>query len=407
MISSSWSQGSPTTLEAAPRAASLSIRLWTSAHVAEPAAAPWEGEGPAVCLILDLISASGGAPSASQGEVLVAEFLSFEAAILCARRLQWAVQGFSETEGLQTTSLAVLVHAPEEKPGQISGGELAHLLDQATPGQILLTEKARQPFENLPGFPLLTASGDGLRELLWRGPENQSTRSSDEEVLARLVAEQGGQSRPQEEPAQQEAAGDAAGGRFQEQLRSQPQSQSQSGRPLWQMGAAVAALVLVAVAIVYFSHGKPNPAPDQSPAQTETAAAANAPVTQAGQPSPGPAAPGAKLSRAEMLAAAKAAKNGQKIAAQTPNPPAAGPQVAEKPPAPRVVEPPPTQRERGRCDLEPSQYAGQIAQAEKNLARGKYADAQREFGAVLACEPGNGRAREGLERARMAAQTEN
>jgi hypothetical protein len=57
----------------------------------------------------------------------------------------------------------------------------------------------------------------------------------------------------------------------------------------------------------------------------------------------------------------------------------------------------------GRCDLDSSQFSGQIDLAWKNLGRGRYGDAQREFGAVLACDPGNGRAREGLERARMAA----
>jgi hypothetical protein len=73
----------------------------------------------------------------------------------------------------------------------------------------------------------------------------------------------------------------------------------------------------------------------------------------------------------------------------------------EKPPPPKAVEAPPARG--GRCDLEPSEYAGQVDQAWKNLGRGRYADAQREFGAVLACDPGNARAKEGLERARLAA----
>jgi hypothetical protein len=60
----------------------------------------------------------------------------------------------------------------------------------------------------------------------------------------------------------------------------------------------------------------------------------------------------------------------------------------------------------GRCDLDPSQYSGQIDQAWKNLGRGKYNDAKREFSAVLACDGGNARAREGMERTRMAAEAE-
>jgi hypothetical protein len=53
--------------------------------------------------------------------------------------------------------------------------------------------------------------------------------------------------------------------------------------------------------------------------------------------------------------------------------------------------------------MDPSQYSGQIDLADKNLGRGKYAAAIRQYISVLACDPGNGRAKQGLERARMAS----
>jgi hypothetical protein len=86
------------------------------------------------------------------------------------------------------------------------------------------------------------------------------------------------------------------------------------------------------------------------------------------------------------------------------------PKVEVKPPAgapekqaPKAVEPPAVKVNNAHCDLEPSQYSGQIDQAWKNLGRGRYADAKREFSAVLACDPSNAGAKVGLERARMAA----
>jgi hypothetical protein len=62
---------------------------------------------------------------------------------------------------------------------------------------------------------------------------------------------------------------------------------------------------------------------------------------------------------------------------------------------------------KGRCDLDQNQLGGQIEQAETSLARGRYKDAQRQFNSVLACEPGNARAQEGINRVHMAQSAEN
>jgi hypothetical protein len=166
------------------------------------------------------------------------------------------------------------------------------------------------------------------------------------------------------------------------------------------VGLVVAVLAVVVMAILYF-HGKPNPAPDQEQAQTAPAASTTAPDAQSGPSSAVGATHPAVLTRAEKQAAAKAAKNADKGEVKPPVAAPAPVKNEEKPPPPKAVEAPPARG--GRCDLEPSEYAGQVDQAWKNLGRGRYADAQREFGAVLACDPGNARAKEGLERARLAA----
>jgi cytoskeletal protein RodZ len=375
---------------------------------AEGAPSFWESDNPVVCLAIDLITASQGVTVAQQREVLVAEFLSFQAAIFAARRLQWAVQGFSEGGDQEAPSIAVLIHTQEDAPAQTVGGDLAHSLAKATAGQILLTEKASQPFENIAGFPLLAAPGKGMRELLWRAPESQSTRAADEEILARLVELHGVQELPPEPPqsAADEALDAAGSGDLDQQYSSPPRGKSRRV-----MVAVALGVLLPAAVLFYLFHGRSTPATgqDQAPDQTQTqaqtqTAPSNAPVAQPGQP---PAAqpqqsPGA--GKTVPPETTKAPKNTPKAAVKPPeqSAPEKPPAPVEKPPAPRVVEAPPTKG--GRCELDPNQIPGQVAQASKKLALGKYADAQRQFSAVLACDPNNAAARQGLERARLAAQ---
>jgi hypothetical protein len=400
------SQGeSATTASTVFSEALLSLRLWNGgSNAGQPAASPWESDAPAVCLALDLISASEGLPVARDGEVLVASFPTFQAAILAARRLQWAAQGFAEGGEPHQGPLAALIHAPKDDPSQ-SVGEAVHLLQQAAPEQILLSKDACRLFDNLPGFPLQPASGDGLRELLWRAPQNQSTRAHDEEILARLVEEQGPQVEPDPAPVQaavvEEDFSAAAATRNTGRFRAEePLDGSQSSRKVI-VGLAAAAVVVAAAGIFYFAHGKSTAAPDQNQTQSAPAAAGSTPAAPESQPDSTVPAHPAAVKPAEAEPASKTSKNGQKGA----NKPAQ--QTASDTPREEKVAPPAKSQSdtpRGRCDLDPSQFGGQIDQAWKKLGRGKYADAQREFGAVLACDPGNGRAKEGLERARMAAR---
>src|ERR1039458_3276487 len=251
----------------APREACLSVRLWTASSNSEPLPSLWENESPAACLILDQIAASEGIPASRQGEVLTATFPTFQTAVFAARRLQWAIQGFSEAERLQATSLALLVHSPDEEHGASIAEDALHSLEQAAPGEILLTEKASQPFDRLPGFPLQVASGDGLWELVWRAPESQSTRSYDEQILAQLV-EQHGVDHPEHQEQPPAAHADYAAHAETDYMR-EPENARGSSRGKM-IGIAVAALVVVGAAIFYFTQGKSNPAPAADQAQTQS-----------------------------------------------------------------------------------------------------------------------------------------
>jgi hypothetical protein len=393
--------------------ANLSIRLWTSSGGAGLTTSNWESENPAVCLTLDLIAASEGAVVVRQGGDLVAAFPSLPSAVQAARRLQWAFQGFSEEENAQAASLAILIYSPDDVPSQTAGGNVVHLpeqIEQAAPGQILLTEKASQPFEKLPGYALQAASADGLRELLWRGPESQSNRSFDEEILTQLLEQQGSQTPPSELPDDPKTvliATAGTGNTFGTANQDKRPSPPVRGKSrLLVGGLLLAAMVLVAATVLYLFRDKLNPAPVQTQAQSQTPAAAQSPIAslpaaQGNPSSPADSANPVNPTSTETPAPAKAAKNSQKGAIKPIKPSETlATETRQTPLPPKAAEPAP----RGKCDLEPSQYSGQIDQAARNLARGKYADAERQFSAVLACDPGNGRAKEGLERARMAAR---
>ena len=390
---------------AAPREACLSVRLWTASSDSEPLPSLWENESPAACLILDQIAASEGIPASRQGEVLTATFPTFQTAVFAARRLQWAVQGFSEAERLQATSLALLVHSSEEEHGETIAEDALHSLEQAAPGEILLTEKAGQPFDRLPGFPLQVASGDGLWELVWRAPESQSTRSYDEQILAQLI-EQRGVDHPEHHEQPRAAEANYAGQAEADYMREPENARGISRGKM--IGIAVAALVVVGAVIFYFTPGKSNPAPAadqaQTQAQTQSQTVQQPAMAAQGGPASPSGSPPARLTKQERAEATAAARTQQNPAKAEVKPPPVAPAPERERPAPKPAEPPPSRaNSNGRCDVDPSQYGGLIDQAWKNLGRGKYNDAKRQFGAVLACDPGNSSARTGMERARMAA----
>jgi hypothetical protein len=401
-------QNSTATVESPSlREACLSVRLWSAPADSGQTPSLWENDNPAACLTLDLIAASGGLPTARREEVLVASFPGFQSAAITARRLQWAVQGFTESEEPRTTSLSVLIHSAEEGAAETAAEDAFHSLSQAPSGAILLTEKASQTFDRLPGFPQQVAAGDGLWELTWSRPEEQFSRSEDEQLLSQLAEENGVQEASPEPPAPQPApeavAEEYRTGSHRTGSYRQPSLDEPPQKSWMKIGAlALVAVVVVGVALYLFS-GKSNPAPAANQAAT---------LSQP-QPEPGSAAENsAQAAKANSPTAAQSKRSSTQESAptaKTPNnasKPEAQQAQAAQPEKPRQVEPPaprPSRENNGRCDLEPSQYSGLIAQAEKNLGRGKYADAIRQFGAVLACDSGNSRARDGMERAKLAS----
>jgi hypothetical protein len=383
--------------------AALSIRLWRVQDLVEPEEPFWKNNDPAACLTRDLIAASGAVTPAVRGKFLVAVFPGIQPAILSARRLQWALQGFSETNEFAATAAAVLVHSSFDLPGLETDDSALQPLEQATPGQTLLTAKAAELLRDLPGLPMQAAAESGLFELLWRGPEETWTRSSDEEAVSQLIKSLGLEHEVPAAMLQPSAAvvepppgtADPVLPAFAIGVESIHQdtglaasSPLQNRRLL--IGVACAALILVVIGAVFaFSHkGNTSTAANAGPPPSSTAAFVPA-VSSVPTPAPPPAAATAKPKP-------QTTRDQEK-----PTHPASTPSEASTPQTnqQKVVA--------GKCFLDPNFIPKALDQAEKSRDQGKYDAAERQFRQVLACEPDNARARSGLDRVLLAKQTAN
>ena len=393
----------------------LSVRLFSDKNHIETGPDIWKSTDPAACLSLDLLVSSGGTLFETRGPALATRFSSIQAAILAARRLQWATQGL--TDGVKESPIApaVLVQSGEEAIDPAVQATLSQALEQAVSGQILVTAKVGSLLDEVAGFTLGVPSDTGLRELLWRGKEQQASRSADEKTITRIISEKGLTAEPETaaEGATSTDPGitrvDSGISRVVEIPRPAPLPVrqeipepdasipiwKQKGKQIWLFGGAGAAvLALVVILIVHLSGSKPNSAVETATPSSQAPAAA-APATNS-QPANATPRPQSSPTPALPRQAAKP---------QQANPLAAVPkgQTAQVP----VKEPekPPTQA-RGRCELDSGQIEQQIGLAERSLARGKYKDAQRQFDSVLACDGGNGRALNGLSRVHQAEAAE-
>jgi hypothetical protein len=394
----------------------LYVKLWNPGETSDAVPAAQKYSSTAFCLTSDLIAASGGVICEAREQILSAQFSAFQIGVMAARRLQWAAQGFSETENLREMAVAVLVQHAEDALLSITDDASSHLLELAAPGQILLTEKAGKFLEEMAGFSLGNASDAGLRELLWRGPDERATRSFDDQAIARFVEEKGPEvyAKAYSEKLDTSAIGSSPEGRDADR-RGQVghDGPSVSGSSLffahsgrrWLIGGAAAAVLLLAAIPVFHLFG------GKAPSTVSNPAPANSTVALPGQQTPIQTAPTTQpaIFNPAFKPAAQKIQQASDLRHQDQVKSRSDRQSGEEEPQ-KLVEvipkPQPSAQSKSRCDLDQNQLGGQIEQAEKSLARGKYKDALRQFDSVLACEPGNARAQEGLSRAHLAQSTE-
>ncbi|MGD0787401.1 MAG: hypothetical protein ABR898_05405 [Terracidiphilus sp.] len=401
--------------------AALAIRLWRTGDAAPVGDLPWADNDPAVCLTLDLIAAGQGAAAATRNGFLLASLPGIQPAILTARRLQWALLGFSEGERFAGTSAAVLVLSTPDLPALEADSSIPRPLENASPGQILLTPKAAELLRDLPGLPLQAASEVALCEVLWRSSDEVPSRSSDEEALSQFIHRNGLENEASAPPRQAAVlAAEAPPAGLNQAAQSFADSASpgvaESARsglgafiarlrqnPRTMLASAGAAALLVALAAILavaykgsakpaavaappaFSAVVPSPSPNPNATQRASSLAANPvpPATstaaQPVPPTPGEPAPKGRKHQEPVqpnTAAADAAKS-----------------QASQPKA-----------EAGNCELDSNLLPKMLERAEKSREQGNYPAALRQFRAVLACDRNNARARSGLDLTQFAMQ---
>jgi hypothetical protein len=400
----------------------LGIRLWTGDAAGDADSTAWK-QAPAAWLILDLITASEGTPGVARGRILTADFKGVQAAVSAARRLQWAIQGYSESAKLKGAGIAVLVFTSEESAKPPSDASLAPL-EKAEPGQILLTEKCCLLLGEVPIFPLRASAVAGLRELPWRASGDKAGRSADEQKIAQLIKQLGLPDPGLEVSARNggdRAASKGSGIAGKTDNSTLPLTGSGlpasflTGKPRWMIGAAaVVALLIVLAGIFALSHKSADPG--------DTGQAGSSPNSQASKPSLGasnqpdqlahleskpdipasqPSGPAAQPQNPKEKTGREKNKKATERAQKNSGKEAADQGDTDEP----IVHPPPAPKpSRGNCELSEGEIPDEIDTAERSLAKGRYPDAERQFGAVLSCEPGNSRARAGLERVHRAVE---
>lgn len=368
----------------------LSIRLWTR-DAGDPSGEMVSKSATlAASVAADLVEASGGTGIVKDGDLLISRFSSVPKAILAARRIQWAMSGFSQAGNIDAESAAILIESAQDHSSQAAPKPPHLSLEHSGPGQILLTEATCKSLENLPGLPLLPPS-DGLRELKWRTSESVPNRDQDDQVLDRLMRQHGledpepvqSEEAPAATPAPASVSPVAAETNYTASSGVEEPISSEDGgilarlreMPLWLKGVsgAIPLAILGTVLFVIF-HSKPaTPVPDQP--------SAVAPAPQS-QPKP-TVASDASTAKPTTASPSKAASTSHGVRQ---------PQVSVKPAS--------------SCVLNASDISSELSIADARFQSRQYKEAERRYRSVLACQPENAHAASGAERARQALQAQ-
>jgi hypothetical protein len=372
------------------------VRVWSNREGGQPRDSS-KGLEPAVCLAVDLIAASGGAVQ-QPGKSLFATFPDAPTAILAARRMQWAFQGFSEADGFAGTGIAALVYSSEDLSGKPASDSDALPLERATPGKVMLGQKVTELLRDLPGLATEPATDSVLSEFIWRSSESGSG-NADELTLFRNIKEQRrrtGEHAAEESPpvpGESPEAVFAVSAELAEPENPFPDTPaggffarlSNAHRLMLGGGAVVLACVVGFAAIALIRHpAAPIPAssisqavsvpvvPQSAAPQVQSTAAQSAPVATVRTPVK-IETPAAKPAEAES-SRDRAKKQHENAAKEVPA--------------------------AGGCDVGAAGAKRTLDRANNSLHAGKFDEAEREFKSILGCEGASAQARVGLEEVR-------
>ncbi len=142
-------------------ATDIAIRIW------DPGALTWRSDSIVVYMIADLVTASGGRVAEETSAFMTAHFDGSWQALVAAKRIQTAILEFRACRPADGLGAAIVVHQPSPKePAGFSVQSVQRALRQARPGQILLAENVSQRLRDLPGIefrmvPALASDPDG------------------------------------------------------------------------------------------------------------------------------------------------------------------------------------------------------------------------------------------------------
>jgi hypothetical protein len=337
-------------------------------------------------------------------------------ALVVSRQVQLGLQGFRGRQGNSPVAVSIAIDAngADRAPAGAESAadasvpatshapshDLVTLLKLSKPAQVLLTHDLCQQIAEVKGLPLKSFPGRfGVYEYLWTAEDKLDLLQSEPQLtLTALPLPAAARAAPAKTKAVPAAAASGTTKAFEPPsgpVEPSPAEMVQEPPSAFQMpkalifGAVGLAVLGAAIAVgVHLSHGSgsaPAVPPTQvsSPQPSPAAASPSAPVAQPTPPAPKP------IERTHPVA-----KPSPQTARTAENKPAAETEVKTVP-APQPASP--------SCTL-PAPAARLVALAEQSRGHGDYANAARIYREVLACEPNNEAAKEGLEKANRALE---
>ena len=261
----------------AGRLTELCIRVWSI----DPELVTWSSEHAVICLMADLVTASGGQLIPESRQTLVAQFDRQETAVGVARRLQRALQAF--TEGPETAGFAASIairRAEDQVESEATLGVSGSLWSHSVPGQIMVSGAVYETLQFAPGLQFHGLSADSqspdprYQELLWTDAETLAAWQERVDTASRLLQMEESHRQPEidavvdavgEEPIGDDVLVDRAAGSQVDEFQIATDIAPRKNRLWFGAGATGLALVAVVGAVLYLNGRKAQHLPPQPP----------------------------------------------------------------------------------------------------------------------------------------------
>jgi hypothetical protein len=375
------------------------FRFWgANGRTAEPGDGGCAHDPGVLALIEDAVASRRGVLLSAKGDLYISQLKRAADALVVSREVQLGLEGFRARHGSAPVAVSIAIDAGEDEPAasveaeqpaaaeQEPPHELVTLLKLSKPAQILLTHDLCAQVTAIKGLPLRSFPGRfGVYEYVWTAEEKLELLQSEPQLtLAALPAAKEKNSAAAGVTKAVEARTSPAATAFPQAAlddtpaKAAPVRAAPAKMLIWGGAglAAVAALAVIGILVLHRPAG--NRAPASVPANV----------------SPAPAVASPQPAAVEV----PVAKPAGKPRAASPIHSAAKPVVREPVQEANVPAAPSADCTLG-ADL--PRYVGLGEQAR---GRGDYATALRIFREVLACDPNNAGAKEGLEKALQGQQ---